>query len=126
MDIKAISGTQASINMNSQNVEALDKKQIQKVQQEDQQNQTKQIQDQQEVKNIPQDVLKKAVENMNKKFEMLNSQLKVEVDEDTGIRVIKIVDKETKEVVRQIPPEVMLKIAKYLDEVAGLLFNEKV
>ncbi|HHG74335.1 MAG TPA: flagellar protein FlaG [Persephonella sp.] len=126
MDIKAISGTQASINMNSQNVEALDKKQIQKVQQEDQQNQTKQIQDQQEVKNIPQDVLKKAVENMNKKFEMLNSQLKVEVDEDTGIRVVKIVDKETKEVVRQIPPEVMLKIAKYLDEVAGLLFNEKV
>ncbi|WP_456464748.1 flagellar protein FlaG [Persephonella sp.] len=126
MDIKAISGTQASINMNSQNVEALDRKQIQKVQQEDQQNQTKQIQDQQEVKNIPQDVLKKAVENMNKKFEMLNSQLKVEVDEDTGIRVIKIVDKETKEVVRQIPPEVMLKIAKYLDEVAGLLFNEKV
>ncbi|WP_293445187.1 flagellar protein FlaG [Persephonella sp.] len=126
MDIKAISGTQASINMNSQNVEALDKKQIQKVQQEDQQNQTKQVQDQQEVKNIPQDVLKKAVENMNKKFEMLNSQLKVEVDEDTGIRVIKIVDKETKEVVRQIPPEVMLKIAKYLDEVAGLLFNEKV
>ncbi len=126
MDIKAISGTQASINMNSQNVEALDRKQIQKVQQEDQQNQTKQIQDQQEVKNIPQDVLKKAVENMNKKFEMLNSQLKVEVDEDTGIRVVKIVDKETKEVVRQIPPEVMLKIAKYLDEVAGLLFNEKV
>ncbi|WP_457642017.1 flagellar protein FlaG [Persephonella sp.] len=126
MDIKAISGTQASINMNSQNVEALDKKQIQKVQQEDQQNQTKQIQDQQGLKDIPQDMLKKAVENMNKKFEMLNSQLKVEVDEDTGIRVIKIVDKGTKEVVRQIPPEVMLKIAKYLDEVAGLLFNEKV
>ena len=126
MDIKAISGTQASINMNSQNVEALDKKQIQKVQQEDQQNQKKQIQDQQGLKDIPQDMLKKAVENMNKKFEMLNSQLKVEVDEDTGIRVIKIVDKGTKEVVRQIPPEVMLKIAKYLDEVAGLLFNEKV
>jgi len=126
MDIKAISGTQASINMNSQNVEALDKKQIQKVQQENQQNQTKQIQDQQGIKDIPQDVLKKAVENMNRKFEMLNSQLKVEVDEDTGIRVVKIVDKETKEVVRQIPPEVMLKIAKYLDEVAGLLFNEKV
>jgi len=85
MDIKAISGTQASINMNSQNVEALDKKQIQKVQQENQQNQTKQIQDQQGIKDIPQDVLKKAVENMNRKFEMLNSQLKVEVDEDTGM-----------------------------------------
>ncbi|WP_457626272.1 flagellar protein FlaG [Persephonella sp.] len=126
MDIKAISGTQASINMNSQNVEALDKKQVQKVQQDQQNDQTRKIENQQEVKNIPQDILKKSIEDLNKKFEMLNSQLKVEVDEDTGIRVIKIVDKETKEVIRQIPPEVMLKIAKYLDEVAGLLFNEKV
>ncbi|WP_456400148.1 flagellar protein FlaG [Persephonella sp.] len=124
MDIKAISGTQASINMNSQNVEALDNKQIQRTQQE--KDQTQNIQEQQEMKNIPQEVLKKTVDNLNKKLEMLNSQLKVETDEDTGIRVIKIVDKESKEVIRQIPPEVMLKIAKYLDEVAGLLFNEKV
>ncbi|SNZ03750.1 flagellar protein FlaG [Persephonella hydrogeniphila] len=126
MDIKAISGTQASINMNSQNVEALDKKQVQKVQQDQQKDQTQKIENQQEAKNVPPEVLKKSIEDLNKKFEMLNSQLKVEVDEDTGIRVIKIVDKETKEVIRQIPPEVMLKIAKYLDEVAGLLFNEKV
>jgi len=120
MDIKVISGTQASVNMNSQNVEALDKKQLQKSQQE-------QIQKkQQESMELPQDVLNKAVEDLNKKFEMLNSQLKVETDEDTGMRVIKIVDKETNQVIRQIPPEVMLKIAKYLDEVAGLLFNEKV
>ncbi|WP_051654731.1 flagellar protein FlaG [Persephonella sp. IF05-L8] len=119
MDIKAISGTQASINMNSQNIEALDRKQINKVQ-ENQSNL-------QEIKKeIPEDILKKAAEDLNKKFEMLNSQLKVEFDEDTGIKVVKIVDRETKEVVRQIPPEVMLKIAKYLDEVAGLLFNEKV
>jgi len=123
MDIKAISGTQASINMNSQNVEALDKQQSQRVQQE--QNQ-QQVQKQQDWQAVPQEVLREAVNNLNKKLEMLNSQLKVETDEDTGIRVVKIVDKETKEVIRQIPPEVMLKIAKYLDEVAGLLFNERV
>ncbi|WP_457639917.1 flagellar protein FlaG [Persephonella sp.] len=122
MDIKAVSGTQAGVNMNSQNVEALDRAQVQKVQQQQNSQQVKDKQQQQ----IPEEVLKNAVENLNKKLEMLNSQLKVETDEDTGIRVIKIVDKETNEVIRQIPPEVMLKIAKYLDEVAGLLFNEKV
>ncbi|WP_457624483.1 flagellar protein FlaG [Persephonella sp.] len=123
MDIKAISGTQASVNMNSQNVEALDRKQAQRVQQEQSQ---QQIQKQEQQQAVPQEVLKEAINNLNKKLEMLNSQLKVETDEDTGMRVIKIVDKETNEVIRQIPPEVMLKIAKYLDEVAGLLFNEKV
>ncbi|WP_457642742.1 flagellar protein FlaG [Persephonella sp.] len=122
MDIKAVSGTQAGVNMNSQNVEALDRAQVQKVQQQNPQ----QVKDKQQQQQIPEDVLKTAIENLNKKFEMLNSQLKVETDEDTGMRVIKIVDKETNEVIRQIPPEVMLKIAKYLDEVAGLLFNEKV
>ncbi|WP_456383097.1 flagellar protein FlaG [Persephonella sp.] len=123
MDIKAISGTQASVNMNSQNVEALDRKQAQRVQQEQSQ---QQVQKQEQQQAVPQEVLKEAINNLNKKLEMLNSQLKVETDEDTGMRVIKIVDKETNEVIRQIPPEVMLKIAKYLDEVAGLLFNEKV
>jgi len=122
MDIKAISGTQASVNMNSQNVEALNRKDQQEVQQNEQNNQN---QKQESVENIPPKVLKTAVENLNKKLQMLNSQLKVETDEDTGIRVIKIIDKETDEVIRQIPPEVMLKIAKYLDEVTGLLFNEK-
>ncbi|NPA12488.1 MAG: flagellar protein FlaG [Aquificae bacterium] len=121
MDIKAISSTNASVNMNSQNIDALNKDQIQKVQQQDQ---NKQIQNNQQ--EISPEVLKQALEDLNKKLDMLNSQLKVETDDETGIRVIKIVDKETNEVIRQIPPEVMLKIAKYMDEIAGLLFNEKV
>lgn len=124
MDIKAVSGTSASVNMNSQNVEALDRAKMKNVQQDQQNNQ--QIKNQNDLQQIPQEVLKQAVNEMNKKLEMLNSQLKVEIDDDTGIKVIKIVDQQTKEVIRQIPPEVMLRIAKYLDEVAGLLFNEKV
>ncbi|MBK3331861.1 flagellar protein FlaG [Persephonella atlantica] len=120
MDIKAISGTQASINMNAQNVEALDRAQIQKTQKQGN------FQIEQQQRELPQEVIKQAVENLNKKLNMLNSQLKVEIDKDTGIKVVKIVDKDTKEVIRQIPPEVILKIAKYLDEVTGLLFNEKV
>ncbi|MDQ7055145.1 MAG: flagellar protein FlaG [Persephonella sp.] len=124
MDVKAITGTQAGINMNAQNVDALDKTQMQKLQTQ-KQAQKEQLQAE-NIKDVPQEVIKQAVENLNKKLDMLNSQLKVEFDKDTGIKVIKIVDKDTKEVIRQIPPEVILKIAKYLDEVTGLLFSEKV
>ena len=71
------------------------------------------------------EVIKKSIEELNKRLNMLNSQLKIERDEETGIQVVKIIDTETKEIIRQLPPDVILKIAKYIDEVTGLLFNDK-
>jgi len=71
------------------------------------------------------EIIKNSIEELNKRLNMLNSQLKIERDEDTGIQVVKIIDTETKEIIRQLPPEVVLKIAKYIDEVTGLLFNDK-
>jgi flagellar protein FlaG len=75
-------------------------------------------------KNI--DFLKKIIEDLKKKLSMLNTQLEIKVDKETEEIVVKVIDKETKEVIRQIPPEYLLKIAKYLDEIAGILYNEKV
>ena len=120
MDIKAVQN-QTLTSMNSQNIEIQKAKEkvapIEKQVQQDRENQNKQINTED---------LMKAANELNKKFEMLNSQLKIEIDKDTGIKVAKIIDKETKEVIRQIPPEAILKIVKYLNEVTGLLFNEKV
>lgn len=47
------------------------------------------------------------------------------VDKATGKTVVRIVDSETKELVRQIPPEEILAIARALDQMRGLLFNGK-
>ncbi len=55
----------------------------------------------------------------------INSSLEFSIDKDTGISVVKIVDKETEEVIRQIPSEEMLSIAKALDTIKGLLFHQK-
>ena len=120
MDVKAVQ-SQALTSMNSQNIE------IQKAQQDKslqkQQIEQKNGEQQAQMRNISENELKKAAEELNKKFDMLNSQLKIEIDKDTGIKVAKIIDKETNEVIRQIPPEAVLKIAKYLDEITGLLFE---
>jgi flagellar protein FlaG len=70
-------------------------------------------------------IIEKSVEAFNEKMEMMNSQLRIEFDQDTGLKVVKIIDKNTKEVIRQIPSETMLKIAKYIDELTGLLFDKK-
>jgi len=40
--------------------------------------------------------------------------------------VVKLIDVKTKEVIRQIPAQEMLVIAKRLDELQGLLIKERV
>ncbi|RMA93253.1 flagellar protein FlaG [Hydrogenothermus marinus] len=121
MDIKAVQN-QALSSMNSQNIE------IQKASEKQILEQTKENQLDEKTKKAdvhsPEDIVN-AANKINEKLKMLDSQLKIEFDKDTGIKVVKIVDKETDQVIRQIPPEVVLKIAKYLDELTGLLFNEK-
>jgi flagellar protein FlaG len=55
----------------------------------------------------------------------LNTNLSFEVHEKTGELVVKVVDRSTKEVIRQIPPEDLLQLHDKLEELRGVLFNGK-
>lgn len=66
-----------------------------------------------------------AIRKANESIGALRSNLQFTVDEATGVSVIKIIDAETHEVIRQIPAEEMLAIAKRLDELKGLLIREQ-
>ncbi|HUW50199.1 MAG TPA: flagellar protein FlaG [Sulfuricella sp.] len=72
--------------------------------------------------------VKQAVDKVNKVVQALAnaSDLEFNVDEGTGKVVVKVVDKATKEVIRQIPSEEMLSIARSLDKLQGLLIKQKV
>jgi len=121
MDVKPIANLQTSIQMNSQNLEV----QNQKVN-EQRDDKLTQNQNFKENDKLSPEIIEKIIEDLKKKLSMLNTQLQIQIDKDTDIVVVKVVDKETNQVIRQIPPEYVLKIAKYLDEIAGLLYNEKV
>lgn len=71
--------------------------------------------------------LKQAVDMANKVIQALSnsSDLKFDVDKDSGERVVKVIDQATKEVIRQIPSEEMLSIARSLDKLQGLLIKQK-
>jgi flagellar protein FlaG len=64
------------------------------------------------------------VSDLNKLVRELHRELKFSVDEDSGDTVIKVVDKETKEIVRQIPSEELMHLRKRLEEAAGLIFQD--
>lgn len=64
------------------------------------------------------------VKDMNRTLQGINASLQFSQDEETGRTVIKLVDLETKEVLRQIPSEEALAIAHTLDKLKGALIRQ--
>lgn len=58
-------------------------------------------------------------------LEVVNTELSFRVHEGTGRPVIQLINNETREVVREIPPEKMLDIVAGIWEWAGLIIDRK-
>jgi len=67
--------------------------------------------------------LKDAVSQMNKKME--NSEAIFGIHEGTNRITIKIVDRDTKKVIKELPPEKTLDMIAKVWEMAGILVDEK-
>ena len=61
-----------------------------------------------------------AVKALNDHVQQYRRELHFSVDENSGRTVIKVLDMETKEIIRQIPPEEALNFARKLNEGADL------
>lgn len=64
-----------------------------------------------------------AVKDINNFFQLTQRSLGFSIDEDSGHTVMLIKDTETNELIRQIPGEDVLKLAKQLDDLTGKLFK---
>lgn len=69
--------------------------------------------------------LKKAIAEMNRKINNSNEEAVFGVHEKTNRITIKIVDKDTKEVIKEFPPEKTLDMIAKVWEMAGILVDEK-
>ena len=67
--------------------------------------------------------IKKAIEQMN--AQLPNSEAKFGIHEATNRVMIKLVDKDTQEVIKEIPPEKTLDMIAKCMEMAGVLVDEK-
>ncbi len=67
--------------------------------------------------------IRKAVEQINKN--MSNSEAVFGIHEDTNRVTIKIVDKKTKEVIKELPPEKTLDMIAKVWDLAGILVDER-
>ncbi|WP_370231090.1 flagellar protein FlaG [Marinobacter nauticus] len=73
------------------------------------------------------DDLDQAVSQLNDFVQNVQRDLQFEVDNEMGQTIVKVVDQQTQEVIRQIPDEVALRLAEKLQQDEPLtLFNIKV
>jgi len=71
------------------------------------------------------DKVTKIIEDRLKKLsKIFRGEAKFEIERNLDIIIVKIIDKDTKEIIRQIPPEVSVKLAKALNDVQGILLDE--
>jgi flagellar protein FlaG len=67
----------------------------------------------------------KAVDQMNQLLDVLNKDISFFFDEASRRSGVKVIDRQTHEVLKQIPPEEILKTAARIREMVGALLDER-
>lgn len=70
--------------------------------------------------------VEKAIEKTNQMLSERSTGLEFSLDEDSGRTIVKLIDKETAEILRQYPTEEMISISKAIDKFQGALVSEKI
>lgn len=70
--------------------------------------------------------LKKAIDQSNKALKQISSSLEFSQDKTTGKALVRVYDRDTKELIRQFPTEEMVAIAKQIEGLKGVLINQTV
>jgi len=68
--------------------------------------------------------LAKIAQEINEGFRIFNTSISFDVDKATGSTVIRILDRDTKKIIREIPPAEFLKLASRLAEIIGRIVDK--
>ncbi|WP_448588095.1 flagellar protein FlaG [Thermocrinis sp.] len=114
------------LSLSNQQVQAGLEGSLRKIQREVKE-QVEEIQrERQEERRVSSEELQRLLEEIRKKFDMLSKYLKIDIDQDLEIPVVKIMERETNKVIRQIPPDYLLELMKRIDQLLGLLVEREV
>lgn len=74
---------------------------------------------------IAEKVVIEAIERANKAIEGAKKEFRFSIHEQTREIMVKVIDKEKGEVIREIPPEKILDMVAWLWEMAGIIVDER-
>ncbi|MFW6138231.1 MAG: flagellar protein FlaG, partial [Spirochaetota bacterium] len=66
-----------------------------------------------------------AIQSLKNAGDIFNRRLEFEVDDKTNMIVVKVIDTRTDKVIKEIPPEQIVRLAQKIQEMIGLLVDEQ-
>jgi flagellar protein FlaG len=75
--------------------------------------------------NIDEKAMNEAINDANKVLSIVNRGMEFSIHEETGRTLVRIVDKNTDEVIREIPPEKLLDMLAKIWKAVGLIIDKK-
>jgi flagellar protein FlaG len=70
--------------------------------------------------------IKDSIEELNAHLDKTQRALSFSMDEVTNRPVVSVMNRETGEMLRQIPGEVFLRVAHHIERLKGLIFDERI
>ncbi len=70
--------------------------------------------------------VQEAVKHLESFVSIARADISFSVDEASGVQVVKVMDRQSKEVIRQFPSEEVIRIAQALDQLQGIFVKDKV
>lgn len=74
---------------------------------------------------ISEEVVLKAIDKANKALAGVGKRFEYGVHKKTGEIMVKVINQETNEVIRELPPEKILDLVAKLQEIVGVIIDEK-
>jgi len=79
---------------------------------------------QEEVESLSKEDIEKITNVLNESAKLFDISLRFSVESDINRIIVTVFDKTNDEVIRQVPPEEVVRLAKKLSEMVGVLFNK--
>ena len=79
-----------------------------------------------QLKEITNEKISRIAEAMDSYVQSIQRELKIQVHEGTGDIMVRVTSQDNGKVIREIPPKELLDLAARMEEMAGILFDEKV
>ena len=79
-----------------------------------------------ETMKVTSEELQRIIQEIKRKLDLLNRYLKIEIDDQLDIPVVKVFEKDTNRLIRQVPPDHILRIMRRIDQLLGVFLSERV
>jgi len=76
-------------------------------------------------KKINEEEIKASIEKINSTFRLYGVSNQFAIDKKSNTIMVKVIDANTKEIIRELPPEDVLRRLEKMQEYIGLIFDEK-